>query len=284
MVDSQDKLDYSCFQNKAEYTVYDLKKLIEILRGPDGCPWDREQTHESISRNLLEEAYEAAEAIAQNDTDSLCEELGDVLMQVVFHSDIEEKLANFSLDDVAGAACRKLISRHPHIFGGQKKLTGAEVLANWDALKNKEKKHKTISDEMVAVARSLPALWRAEKVQQKAAKAGFDWPDYTGALVALKSELQELCEVVNTGGDVAQELGDLIFSAVNLARFFQIDPEEALTQSTDKFVFRFKEMEHLAAGAGLQLEGMPLEKMDKLYDKAKILTHRRESGCHALEG
>ena len=266
------------FLGKSEYTVYDLKKLIEILRSPNGCPWDREQTHESISRNLLEEAYEAAEAINTRNTEALREELGDVLMQVVFHSDIEEKLGNFSLDDVAHAACEKLISRHPHVFGGKTAATGAEVLANWEVLKSKEKKHKTISDEMNAVAESLPALWRAEKVQQKAAKVGFDWPDCSGAIEALVSELRELSEAVQNNGDVSSELGDLIFSAVNLARFFKIDPEKSLTDSTDKFILRFREMEKLVASANLRLEDMSLEEMDKFYDDAKLILHERIRG------
>ena len=265
------------FLSESNYDVYDLKKLIEILRSPNGCPWDREQTHESICRNLLEEAYEAAEAISTQNTTSLREELGDVLMQVIFHSDIEEKLGNFSLDDVAHTACQKLITRHPHIFGDETAKTSRQVLTNWEAIKSKEKKHKNISDEMNAVAVSLPALWRAEKVQQKAAKVGFDWPDYTGALDALQSEFAELREAAINGGDVTSELGDLIFSAVNLARFFNADPEEALGRSTDKFILRFTLLEKLAQEENLSLESMSLEEMDKLYDKAKLMLHQQSA-------
>ena len=258
------------FVSKLKYTVYDLQRLMKMLRDPEGCPWDAEQTHESIRRNLLEEAYEAAEAIDVGDPEYLCEELGDVLMQVVFHADIEERLGNFSLDDVADAACKKLIRRHPHIFGNAGAKDSAEVLENWENIKSEERKHETVSDEMRAVAHSLPALWRAEKVQGKAAKVGFDWSDYSGALDALKSEIIELEEATVNGENVAEELGDLIFSAVNLARFFSIDPEEALGQTTEKFITRFSKMENKAAKLGQRPENMTLEEMDKLYNQAKL--------------
>ena len=258
------------FENKLNHGVYDLKKIIQILREPGGCPWDCEQTHESIRRNLLEEAYEAAEAIDLSDTQLLCEELGDVLMQVVFHADIEEKAGNFTLDTIADRACKKLIRRHPHVFGSTDVKDSNEVIKNWDNIKNEERSHDTTTDEMYSVARSLPALWRAEKIQKKAAKAGFDWPDYTGALAALYSELRELEDAVAVGGNVKEELGDLIFSAVNLARFFDVDPEDSLGQTTDKFIKRFQKVENAARSSKRRLEDMTLEEMDELYTQAKL--------------
>jgi tetrapyrrole methylase family protein/MazG family protein len=258
------------FESKSKYTVYDLQRLVELLRDPGGCPWDAEQTHESIRRNLLEEAYETAEAIDIGDTEYLCEELGDVLMQVVFHADIEERIGNFTLDDVADVACKKLIRRHPHIFGNTGVKNSSEVLKNWEIIKSEERKHETVSDEMRAVARSLPALWRAEKIQKKAAKVGFDWHNYLGALDAIKSELSELEEAAGNSENVAEELGDLLFSAVNLARFFSVDPEEALGQTIEKFITRFSKMEDKATELGQRPENMTLEEMDKLYNQAKL--------------
>jgi len=258
------------FVSKLRYDVYDLKKLINILCCPDGCPWDREQTHESIRRNLLEEAYEAAEAIDDKNTEYLIEELGDVLMQVVFHADIAERANDFNLDDIADATCRKLIRRHPHVFGDVRAKDGEESLVFWEDIKQKEKHHKTTSDAMRSVARCLPELWRAEKIQKKAAKAGFDWPDHTGALDALRAELIELEDAISTGRNIKEELGDLLFSAVNVARFFKVDPEEALKEASNKFVKRFTSVEEIAAMQGRKLEEMSLEQMEELYQLAKL--------------
>ena len=259
------------FENKPSYNVYDLKLLMNLLRGPGGCPWDSEQTHESIRRNLLEEAYEAAEAIDNGDMENLLEELGDVLMQVMFHADIADKSGHFNLDDVSDATCRKLIRRHPHVFGDVKAKDGVESLAFWDDIKRGEKHQETATEAMLSVARSLPALWRAEKVQKKAAKAGFDWPDHTGALDALRSELRELENAIDNGGDVGGELGDLIFSAVNVARFFDIDPESALGASCDKFISRFGKIEDATRRDGRLLSETSLDEMEELYQKAKEL-------------
>ena len=258
------------FENKPSYTVDDLKKLMELLRGPGGCPWDSEQTHKSIRRNLLEEAYEAAEAIDEHDTGHLIEELGDVLMQVVFHADIAEKEGRFNLDDIADATCRKLIRRHPHVFGDVKAKDGSESLVFWEDIKRGEKQQETSSDAMRSVARSLPALWRAEKIQKKAAKIGFDWPDYSGALDALRAELHELETAITSGVGVAEEFGDLLFSAVNVARFFGVDPERALGASSDKFISRFSCVENMARDSGRQLENMSLDDMEILYRQAKL--------------
>ena len=257
------------FENKPAYDVHDLQLLIKLLRGPDGCPWDYEQTHESIRRNLLEEAYEAAEAIDEGSKENLLEELGDVLLQVLFHAEISDESGGFSLDDITDATCRKLIRRHPHVFGDVKARNGEESLAFWDDVKRGEKQQETSSSAMWSVAKALPALWRAEKIQQKAAKTGFDWPDHGGALQALRSELSELECAIKDGDGIEDELGDLIFSAVNVARFFDIDSEDALGRSCDKFISRFDKIEQAAKSLGRRLEDMTLEEMEKLYQQAK---------------
>lgn len=259
------------FVYKESYDVYDLEKLISLLRGKDGCPWDREQTHLSIRRNFIEEAYEACEAIDENDPAHLQEELGDVLTQVVFHSDIEREAGNFDLNGVADAVCKKLILRHPHVFGDVSVNSTGEVLSNWDEIKRQEKNQDTTASSMEAVARSLPALWRVEKIQGKASKVGFDWPDVFGAMDKLDEELSELREAIKTGTGVEEELGDLLFSAVNAARFLKVDPEAALTLSGDKFIKRFTFVETEARSLGKDIKDMSLEEMDKLFDKAKGL-------------
>ena len=258
------------FENKPSYGLYDLKVLMGLLRGPGGCPWDSEQTHQSIRRNLLEEAYEAAEAIDEDETEHLLEELGDVLMQVVFHADIAEKAGRFDLDDIADATCKKLIRRHPHVFGEVKAKNGSESLFFWEEIKRKEKLHENVSDAMASVAKSLPALWRAEKIQKKAAKVGFDWPDHKGALESLHAELIELEGAIQSGQGIEEELGDLLFSAVNVARFFNADPERVLGLASEKFISRFARVESAARVEGLRLDEMSLEQMESLYQKAKL--------------
>lgn len=254
------------FKYKESYTVDDLVEIVHILRSPGGCPWDMEQTHESIRRNFLEEAYEAAEAIDEGSTEHLREELGDVLMQVVFHADIERDAGRFDLNGVADEACRKLIYRHPHVFGGGTASETGEVLVNWEALKRKEKGQETHTDALDAVARSLPGLWRAEKVQQKAAKAGFDWPDISGALAKLSEETAELAEAVAENANVEEELGDVLFAAVKVARFAGVDPEEAMARACDKFIARFARVE---AAADRPLTELSLEELNALWERAK---------------
>ena len=257
------------FQYKDFYDVRDLEEIVRILRAPGGCPWDAEQTHESIRRNFLEEAYEAVEAIDEQNPDHLKEELGDVLLQVLFHARMEQEAGRFNLDDVADGVCKKLIYRHPHVFGDVSVSGTGEVLTNWEELKRKEKGQATNTDALEAVARSLPALWRAEKVQKKAKKAGFDWPDISGALDKLSEELSELKQAVAQGTNVEEELGDLLFSAVNVSRFLKADPEDALNGATDKFIGRFRKVEAQAAAQGRSMEGMTLEELDKLWECAK---------------
>lgn len=257
------------FESKDSYGFNDLVRIIRLLRGPGGCPWDAEQTHESIRRNFIEETYEACEAIDEGDPDHLCEELGDVLTQVVFHAGIEDDAGRFTIDDVCDQICKKLVYRHPHVFGDITVSDSDQVMRNWDDLKRKEKGQKTHTDALESVSRSLPALWRAEKLQSKAKKAGFDWPDVSGALDKLREETEELAQAVSEGQGVEDELGDVLFSAVNAARFMGVDPEQALNQTCEKFIRRFRYMEQEAAANGTGLDGMTLDEMDKLWEKAK---------------
>ena len=255
------------FQYKDSYDVNDLVEIVRILRSPGGCPWDAEQTHESIRRDFLEETYEVAEAIDEGSTEHLKEELGDVLLQVALHTRMEEEQGNFNLNDVADGVCKKLIYRHPHVFGDVSVSGTGEVLTNWEALKRMEKHQATHTDALNSVARSLPALWRAEKVQKKAKKAGFDWPDVSGALDKLSEELTEFKAAVAENSNVEEELGDLLFSAVNAARFVKVDPETALQKATEKFIARFRRVEALAGDR--PMEDMDLAELDKLWEQAK---------------
>ena len=257
------------FQYVNSYGMEDLLRIMELLRAPGGCPWDREQTHQSIRRNMLEEAYEAVEAIDEGSAEHLREELGDVLLQIVLHARMEEEQGRFDLNGVADGICRKLIYRHPHVFGEVKVSGTGEVLSNWEDLKRKEKGQETNTDALSAVARSLPALWRAEKVQKKAKKAGFDWPDVSGALDKLFEEIEELKTAVAEGANVEEELGDLLFSAVNVSRFVNVDAEQALTKATDKFIDRFRKVEAQAKAEGRPMEAMSLAELDALWERAK---------------
>ena len=257
------------FQCTKSYTVDDLRKIVALLRSDEGCPWDKEQTHESIRRNFLEEAYEACEAIDTGDRELLREELGDVLTQVIFHARIEEEAGHFNLDDVADTTCKKLIFRHPHIFGDTRAENTEEVILAWDELKRQEKQHETITQSMEAVAKSLPATWRAEKIQAKAKKVGFDWPDVTGALDKLIEEAIELKEAIAEQSGIEEELGDLLFSVVNIARILDLDPEEALHKTSNKFIRRFDYLEQRALEQGRPLADMSLDEMEALYQEGK---------------
>ena len=258
------------FQCKPHYSYEDFLNIMRLLRAPGGCPWDREQTHSSIRRNFLEETYEVLDALDRDDAHDMCEELGDVLMQVVFHAIMEEERGRFTMADVVDGVTKKMIFRHPHVFGGGMTAdTSEQVLTNWEVLKREEKGQETYSDTLRSVARSLPALWRAEKVQKKAKKAGFDWPDASGAMDKLSEELEELKQAVTENSNVAEELGDLLFAAVNVSRFIKADPEETLTAATDKFISRFEKVERLAAQTGQDMAELPLEELDKLWEEAK---------------
>lgn len=258
------------FVRKNSYGLKDLENIVSILRSPGGCPWDAEQDHKSLRRALLEESCEVIEAIDEESPAHLQEELGDVLLQVVFHADIERQAGRFDLDAVADGICKKLIFRHPHVFGDVSVHDSEEVLVNWEALKRQEKSQETYTDTLTAVAKSLPALWRAEKVQKKAKKAGFDWPDASGAVDKLSEELAELKEAMEQGTNIQEELGDLLFSVVNVSRFLKADPEEALNAATEKFISRFAKVEEMALAQGRDMAQMSLEELDKLWERAKV--------------
>ncbi len=261
------------FEIKDNYDINDFLRLVTVLRSPGGCPWDRKQTHDSIKKNFIEETYEVVEAINKADSKSLKEELGDVLLQVAMHSEMESEKGNFDFDDVVNDICKKLVVRHPHVFGDAAAQSSDEALQNWDQVKLKTKGMKKQSDAMIKVPREFPALMRAQKVQEKAAKAGFDWDDINGAVAKLHEEIDELetALAAGVGKDIEEEFGDVLFSCVNVSRFIGADSEEALTASTDKFIKRFLLVEQLAADEGLNMKTASIEKLDKLWDKAKII-------------
>lgn len=260
------------FQCKPHYSYEDFLEVMRLLRTPGGCPWDREQTHGSIRRNFLEETYEVLDALDRDDPRDMCEELGDVMMQVAFHAQIEAERGNFTMDDVVDGVTKKLVYRHPHVFGTVEAGTSEQVLVNWEALKRKEKGQATTADAVESVPHTLPALWRAEKVQKKAAKAGFDWPDVTGALDKLEEEIRELREAVASGREtdaahgVREELGDVLFMAAKVAQMSGVDPEEALHCACDKFNRRFRYVEE---HAGEPLSACGGEKLIALWQDAK---------------
>lgn len=256
-------LDFLC---KESYDLRDFVALVSYLRSPNGCPWDQVQTHESIRRNFLEETYEACEAIDAGDLVHMREELGDVLMQVLFHTDIEREAGHFDIDDVADAACKKLVYRHPHVFRRDE-----PDAPDWDTMKQRERAQTTTAEAMDSVARSLPALWRCDKIQAKAAKTGFEWPDVHAALDKVDEETRELRAAVASGDTeaIGEELGDLLFAAVKVARFAGIDPEQAAHAACEKFIRRFSAMETAAANDGTALEQCTLEQMLTLWQQAK---------------
>lgn len=242
------------FQRKDFYSYEDFLEIMRLLRAPGGCPWDREQTHSSIRRNFLEETYEVLDAIDHDDASGMCEELGDVLMQVAFHAQIEAERGRFTMANVVDGVARKLVYRHPHVFGDVQADTSQQVLANWDVLKRREKGQRSTADAVEAVPHTLPALWRAEKVQKKAAKAGFDWPGALAALDKLEEEVRELRAALERGGSadephgVREELGDALFMAAKVGQMCAVDPEDALHRACDKFDRRFRYVEQHAQG------------------------------------
>lgn len=255
--------------NKKDFQ--DLLDIIETLRNPGGCPWDREQTHESLKSALLEECYEVIDAIENEDEDALIEELGDVLLQVVFHASIGKEDGYFDIMDVIGGISNKMINRHPHVFGNEEANTSEQVLVNWDEIKKEEKGIKTLTEEMQNIAKSLPATTRAYKVQKKAKKVGFDWDDVNCAMDKVKEELNEIKEVYNCEDKsiIEGEVGDLLFACINVARFLEVDGELALDKTIKKFIKRFSYIENEAIKNNKNLKDITLEEMDKLWEEAK---------------
>lgn len=259
------------FTLKDRYDFSDLVEIVRVLRAPGGCPWDAEQTHTSIRENFLEETYEVIEAIDTLDPVLMQEELGDVLLQVVMHSDMATEDGWFTMDDVVNDICQKLIIRHPHVFGDVVVNSTGDVLKNWDDIKRQTKKQKTQSEAMAAIPATYPALMKAQKVQSKARKAGFDWDDPAGAFDKIYEETAELKEAL-AGGDNARiedELGDLLFSAVNVARFCHCDAETVLEKATRKFMARYTVTERLAREKGIDMKESSIEVLDELWAEAK---------------
>ena len=259
------------FELKERYDINDLVQLIKVLRAPGGCPWDRKQTHTSIRKNFIEETYEVIEAINKDDTDLLREELGDVLLQIMLHVEMEREKGTFDFDDVVNELCQKLVIRHPHVFGEEVAKDSFEALGKWDEVKLQTKGMKKQSESMLKVPREFPALMRAQKIQHKAAKAGFDWDDLSGAVDKLYEEINELKIALDQGNqpDIEDEFGDVLFSCVNISRFIDVDSEEALTASTDKFLNRYLIVEKLAEERGIDMKNSSIETLDLLWDEAK---------------
>ena len=255
------------FRYANSYDVKDLQEILAILRSPEGCPWDKAQTHTSIRRNMLEEAYEAVEAIDENNPVHLQEELGDVLLQVIFHARLAEEAGHFTMDDVVTGLCKKLLFRHPHVFGDVDVENAESALSTWETQKREEKGQKTVTDTLNSVARSLPSLVRAEKIQKKAKKVGFDWNNVDGALDKVTEELGELREAITDNTNIEEELGDLLFATVNVSRFVHLDAEETLQKASEKFIRRFGRVEELAGDT--PMETMQLDELDALWNMAK---------------
>lgn len=259
------------FEFKSEYNLDDLISIMRILRSPNGCPWDKVQTHKSIRDNFIEETYEAVEAIDTENSPLLKEELGDVLMQIIFHTLMEEEQGRFDFDSVCDGVCKKLILRHPHIFSDATADTPEEVLKNWDNIKMEEKSQATFSDSVDSVARSLPSLTRAQKVQKRASKAGMDFSSLDDAFDKISEETEELKQAVssNDKDKLSDELGDLLFSVVNVARFLKVDSEHALYNATDKFAARFRKVETLCIERGIDMKTADISLIDSLWEEVK---------------
>lgn len=259
------------FEQKSKYDFYDLVEIMKVLRSPDGCPWDKVQTHHSIRQDFIEETYEAIEAIDTNNTELLREELGDVMMQVIFHANMEEEVGSFDIADVIDEVAKKLIFRHPHVFADTIADTPEQVLTNWDKIKMDSKEQKTQAQVLDSVSKALPALMYSQKIQHKAAKVGFDFEKTEDALEKISEELSELTDAIkdNNTDNMSEELGDLLFSVVNVARFIKVDSEKALYDATLKFKDRFSKVEQLCVQRSINMAEAPISVLDSLWDEVK---------------
>jgi tetrapyrrole methylase family protein/MazG family protein len=266
------------YQQKEFYRIGDLVDIVRLLRGEGGCPWDREQTHKSIKSDLIEETCEVIEAIDLEDKALLREELGDVLLQVVFHCRIEEETESFNFDDVCDEICKKLIIRHPHVFGDVTANTTDQVLKNWDAIKMETKGQEKYTDTLTSVATSLPALMRAQKVGKRAMRAGMDFRCAEDAVACISNEKAELDAAIANGdkANIEEEIGDLLFSCVNAARHLGVDAEQALKDATEKFIKRFSVTEELVSAENIDMKELPIEELDTYWDKAKSIICKTE--------
>ncbi|MEW5959482.1 MAG: nucleoside triphosphate pyrophosphohydrolase [Chloroflexota bacterium] len=254
-----------------------LQNTIAHLRAPGGCPWDREQTHQSLRRYLLEETYEVLEALDAGDTSALAEELGDLLLQILLHTQIAAEAGEFKMTDVIGQINRKLWRRHPHVFGNVQVQGVAEVMTNWEAIKKAEKRrnqhgpdgHQPPMSALDGVPPGLPALAQALAISKRAVRVGFEWPNLEGVLDKLIEEAQEVAAAI-APEQLEAEIGDLLFSAVNLARWRKVDPESALRATNARFTRRFKKLEALAAAQGKNVPDMSIAEMDALWEQAKL--------------
>jgi len=251
--------------------IAELRAVMHRLRAPGGCPWDAEQTHESLIPHLIEEAYEVAEAARSGDMEHFKEELGDLLLQPVFHAEIAAQAGVFTLDDIARNITQKLIRRHPHVFGDATANDSDAVLQQWDAIKKAEKGNRP-EPLLHGISKALPSLMRAQKLQRKAAKVGFDWPNAAPVLEKIREEADEILHAVESKDQhaITEEVGDLLFTVVNLARKLNVDAESALAAANAKFENRFGQVESLAAAQGKELKDLSLEKMDALWDQVKL--------------
>ena len=263
----KNKIDY--LLSKDRYTFEDLVLVVEVLRGEGGCPWDREQTHKSIRRDFIEETYEVIEAIDTEDPVLLREELGDVMLQVTFHAQIEREEGRFDIADVTNDICVKLIHRHPHVFGELKLDNSADVLENWDKIKGVEKQRNTLTDKLRSIPPMLPALMRAQKVGKKASFFDFDTVD--AVYDKLNEEIAEVKAAAESGENAAvmEEMGDLLLTVTSLARKLGVDSEEALFRATNKFIDRFEKVENAVIAQGKNVENMTMTELDEVWDSIK---------------
>ncbi len=263
----QEKIEYLLKAEK--YDFDDLLLIVQILRGKGGCPWDMEQTHKSLRRDFIEETYEVIEAIDTEDPELLREELGDVMLQVVFHADIESEQGRFDIDDVSNDICAKLIHRHPHVFGELKLDNTADVLENWDKIKGVEKQRNTLTDKLRSIPPMLPALMRAQKVGKKA--SFFDFATTEEVYSKLFEEIDEIKAAVASGDNaaVAEEMGDLLLTVTSLARKLGVDSEESLYNATNKFIDRFEKVENTVLAQGKKVEDLTMKELDSVWDDIK---------------
>ncbi len=259
----------SDYETRTRHGFEDVMRIVRRLRAPNGCPWDREQTHISLKNALLEESYELIDAIDEDDDAHICEELGDVLLQFALHAAIGEEQSAFTARDACTELVEKLIYRHPHVFGDIRVSGSDEVLKNWDALKMAQRKQNTQTEVLKSVPKSFPALLRSRKVQKKAADVGFDWNGAEEAFYKIAEETEELRQAMEQESNVEEEMGDLLFAVVNVARLLKLEPEFLLMRATDKFIARFEKMEELSLSGGKALKELPFAEQDKLWEKAK---------------
>ena len=288
-LDRQPKYDHTCavlippqpLVDKKRFDFYDLVRVMGILRGDNGCPWDKEQTHETLRKYLIEEAYETAAAIDEGDWDHVADELGDVLLQVVFQANIGRQYGTLELSDITSHICRKMIARHRHIFGTDHCEMAEDVLKNWEKIKKEERGYETQTDVLRGVPVGLPPLMRAAKVQKKAGDVGFDWDDPRKALDKAQEEIGEVRRELDANGpDLEKELGDLFFACVSAARLAGVDAEGALQKATETFISRFSSMENAILQAGKRFQDLTLSEMDVYWEGSKKRAPKTAASNH----